>query len=131
VVIDAGDRHSALGHGAGQHAQAAEVGDVHHHDDVGPAQGLDRLAGPVGFRHIPKQEIEAGRRRRRIGDHRLDAQLAKQQDQADFTAQAVAVRIDVGGETDAPPRHQQLGQGLGGGQLLGGEGDGHGRKVTA
>ena len=118
MVVDAGDRHAALGDRSGQHPEAAEIGDVEHDDDVGGAERLDRLRAAIDPRHIAKEKIEPGRRGCRIGDHRLDADFAEEQDQTGFAAEPVAVGIDVGGETDPPPRHQQLGECLGGGQLF-------------
>ena len=91
---------------------------------------LHRLRGAVHPWQILEEKREAVGRRSGIGDDHLDAQPAQQMGQPDLAAEAVAIRIDVGGQADPLPRQEHGGQGPRRGGPIGGEGEGHGENLT-
>ena len=56
MVVHAGDRHAAGADRLAQHAEPAEVGDVEHHDGVGPPELAHGLAGAVDAGQVLEQE---------------------------------------------------------------------------
>jgi hypothetical protein len=129
-MVDAGDRHAPRGHRLRQHPEAAQVGDIQHHDDIRGPQRLHRFGAPVDLGKAAKEKIESRRGDRRIRDQDVDADSPEHIGQADLAAQAVSIGIDVGGEADPPPRHKQLGKSGRGGELFGGKSDRHRTKVS-
>ena len=117
-MIDARDRHAALADGLAEHAEAAEVGDVEHDDEVGPAQLLDGFRRPVHPGQVLEQKPETRRRGRRIGDHDVHAVRPQEVGETGLAAEAVAVGVYVGGETDPPTGHECRGKGPGGGNTV-------------
>jgi hypothetical protein len=118
-MVDAGDRHPTVPDHIRQHAEAAHLRDVEHHDYVGSAELLDRLRGAVDAGQLFEQKPEAGGRRRRIGDADLETASPQQVGQRRLTAEAVTVGIDVGGETDALTRLEHRRESARGGNLFG------------
>jgi len=68
MMIDARHRHALVAHGIVQHAEPAEVGDVEHEHQVGPANFLDRLGRLVDSGQVVQEEVESRRRGRRSRD---------------------------------------------------------------
>ncbi len=120
-MIDARHRHAAIAHRVVQHAEAAQVGDVEHQDEVGAADLLHRLRGPVDAGQVVQQELESRRRGRRVGDHRVGAERTQQVHHRHFAAESVAVGIDVGGDADPLARFDRRGERSCRGSLLGGK----------
>ncbi len=129
VVIDTCRGHAAIPDRLSQHAEAAEIGDVEHDDQVGAPKLLDGFGGPVYAGEVIEEEGEAWRRGRRIGDRDVHALAPKQVGQPRLAAEPITIGIDVGGETHPPPGHEFRREGPGGGNTIWSKRKRHGAKV--
>ena len=130
MVVHAGHRHAARPDRFAEVAEAAQIGDVEHHDDVGAPELADALPGVIDARQVVKEEGKPGGGRSGVGDDGVDALRPEQVRQPGLAAEAIAVRIDVGGQADSLARHEHRGQGPRRGDTIGGEGERHDENLT-
>ena len=110
MVIDARDR-VRLPDRARQVTEAAQVGDVEHHDHVGPldlAAGARRVVGAVG-----QEEVKPLGDRRGVRDGRAQPALGEEMPQRNLAPHPVSVGVHVRRERDTPSGPKHGGDGFG------------------
>jgi hypothetical protein len=105
VVVDHGHRPAGFLDALAEHADARQLRAVEQHGDVERGQ---RFAAEVLERRLPREEVVRLAERIRVEDHRLLPERREQVEQRRLGAEAVAVRVLVPGQQEAPLGAQEF-----------------------